>query len=273
VHLTVAGILYAVLGVIGWVALFWALHRALPGVGKKWLIISTTFIAGLFYTLEFFLPAEDKWLFRFFPNHQNPLTPLLVPVGNIAASIGAFSIGLGVLNLCMVHGKSIAQRRAGWHNSAAFVLAFLSMMVFGFVAFYNPVHGKAYPWPVRVYDVLFEGMLQPLQATVFSLLAFYIASAAYRAFRLRSVEATLMMVAAFIVMLGQVPVGMWLTQRIPVDSIWGHLRMEVLSQWLLDWISMAALRAIALGIAIGGLAMSLRIWLSLERGAFFKEEM
>ena len=49
-HLTVAGILYAVLGGIGWVALFWVLHRALPSVGKKWLIISVTFVAGLFYT-------------------------------------------------------------------------------------------------------------------------------------------------------------------------------------------------------------------------------
>jgi hypothetical protein len=36
---------------------------------------------------------------------------------------------------------------------------------------------------------------------------------------------------------------------------------------------MAGLRAVTFGIFVGALAMSLRIWLNLERGAFFEQEL
>ena len=124
----------------------------------------------------------------------------------------------------------------------------------------------------NLHFVLFYSMFKPLGAAMFALLAFYIASAAYRSFRVRTGEATLMMAAAFIVMLGQIPLGMWLTNWIPQQSELSRLRVEELSHWVLGWVSMAALRGVLLGIAVGALAMSLRVWLSLERGTFFSQE-
>jgi hypothetical protein len=108
---------------------------------------------------------------------------------------------------------------------------------------------------------------------MFSIIGFYIVSAAYRAFRIRSAEATLMLIAAFIVMLGQVPVGAWITHGLPKEGILGFFRLENLSYWILNGPNMAAQRGISFGIEIGALAMALRIWLGLERGSFFEQEM
>ncbi|MCX7804978.1 MAG: hypothetical protein N3A38_07275, partial [Planctomycetota bacterium] len=109
--------------------------------------------------------------------------------------------------------------------------------------------------------ILFDGLFVSLGAAMFSLLAFYIASAAYRAFRVKSAEAALMMLAAMIVMLGQIPFGSY---------IWGEFPSVRL--WVMQVFSTPAFRGIALGAAVASLAMAMRMWLSLETGAFYREE-
>ena len=93
---------------------------------------------------------------------------------------------------------------------------------------------------------------------MFSTIGFYIVSAAYRAFRIRSGEATLMLAAAFVVMVGQVPVGAYLTSGLPADGFLSIFRLENLSYWILKEPNMAAWRGISFGIEVGALAMALR---------------
>ncbi|MEO0225780.1 MAG: hypothetical protein ABIL05_02385, partial [candidate division WOR-3 bacterium] len=97
-------------------------------------------------------------------------------------------------------------------------------------------------------------IIVPLQATMFALLAFFIASAAYRAFRAKTLEATLLLIAAAIVMLGRIPIGKMIMKEIPV-----------VSDWILNVPQLAAKRGIQIGVYLGGIAMSLRIILGIER--------
>ncbi len=111
-------------------------------------------------------------------------------------------------------------------------------------------------------SLLSNSFLFPLGAAMFSLLAFYIATAAYRSFRIRSAEAFIMMLAAVIVTLGQIPHGpLYVSEDLPL------LRL-----WLLKNLSTPAFRAIYFGAALAGLAMAVRMWLSLEQSPLATED-
>ena len=113
----------------------------------------------------------------------------------------------------------------------------------------------------HVYRLLFEGLFVSLGSAMFSLLGFYIAAAAYRAFRIRSAESSLMMIAAVLVMLGQIPFGVWIWSGLP------DVRL-----WLLEIPNSAAFRAITFGAGVAGLVMAFRMWLSIESDSFDGEE-
>lgn len=109
----------------------------------------------------------------------------------------------------------------------------------------------------QLYSLLYEGVFTQLGAAMFALLGVYIASAAFRAFRIRTVESALMMTAALVVMLGQISLGRMVSDQLPE-----------LRQWLLEVPNSAAFRAIRLGAAVAGLMLAIRMWLSIESRSF-----
>lgn len=165
---------------------------------------------------------------------------------------------LGVASLLQTHWRKVARRTAGYGYSVVLFASFAAMVYFGLrYGVDAPKAGEAMSpgfW-------LFEYVKKPLESTIYSLLAFFIASAAYRAFRARSFDATLMLVAAIVLMLGRIPLGAIVPHPLP-----GHdpLLFEA-SQWLMDVPTTAAKRAILLGIALSVIATSLRIILGVER--------
>jgi hypothetical protein len=115
------------------------------------------------------------------------------------------------------------------------------------------------------YRWVFYSFFTPLSATMFALLAFFVASASYRAFKIRNAEATVLLVSGILIMLGRVPLGAWLTKwtlSIPWLS-WLHL--PNIQEWLYQYPNAAGARAIMIGIGLGIVGTSLRVILGIEK--------
>ena len=115
-------------------------------------------------------------------------------------------------------------------------------------------------------DFGYASIMVPMGAAVFSMITFYLISAAYRSFRIRSLEAALLMIAAVIVMMGQMPIGEWATMYLP-ESL-SFLKLPWLSQKILTVINAAAYRGVWIGMLVGMFAISLRIWLGIDNSVY-----
>lgn len=121
-------------------------------------------------------------------------------------------------------------------------------------------------WINSVQQVLFQGVFKAAQATMFSLLAFFVASASFRAFRVKSKEAGLLMGAAFIVMLGNVPIGNLVSRLLSYIPLIGpYLDIAMIKEWILAYPSSAAQSAILVGAMLGYISASMKIIFGVER--------
>jgi hypothetical protein len=150
-----------------------------------------------------------------------------------------------MVNVLTVHLGKLYGREKGWGYSMVLLGALFFTLAVGFLT-----GGPTSAW---VQD-LFETVLFPLEATLFSLLAFFVVTAAYRAFRVKSFETGLFVVFGILVLLGQVPVGAMLWDQLPV-----------IRDWVLDVPALAGARGILLGVALGTVATGLRVLLGLDR--------
>lgn len=157
----------------------------------------------------------------------------------------AFALVLAIGNLIRHHGQKIRKKKQDWPYSAVTLFGMTTMAIIGLI------------WgvdPESLYQRIYLNIMAPLGGTMFALLAYYMASAAYRAFRARSLEATLLLVSAFIVMIGFMPFGQYI-----------HTRFPAFAEWIMQVPNMASQRGILLGVAFGSIATALKIILGIER--------
>lgn len=133
----------------------------------------------------------------------------------------------------------------------------------------------AYPREIARYGptwfkIIYDAFFVPLSATMFSLLAFFVASASYRAFRAKTREATVLLIAAFIILVGRTPLGYYATFWLPEPL--QFLQISNLSAWILSTPNLAAQRAIMIGISLGIIATSLKLILGIERSYLGQEK-
>jgi hypothetical protein len=198
---------------------------------KRTIPLIIVFGCGVFMLISFFIPLG--WV-------QN--TSQLLQTWYIG--VIAFFVFIGVINIVRVNINKIQRKLLDWQYS-------IILLVFLFVMIGAGILGGP---EGAVFNYLFHNVQIPLSATMFSLLAFFVASAAFRAFRARNPEATLLLIAAVLVMIGRVPVGYWIWHGFP-DLV----------EWLMQVPNTAAKRGIILGIDLGLISMALRVLLGIER--------
>ena len=206
-------------------------------------------------------------------------SPPLLPARQIAEEwftiVATIAMLLGGANLCLHHLKKISDREAGWGFSAVTLLAFVITIAVGVLkigvvpeseqqlkfAWSGPYQqeGSGLWW-------IYQYLLSPIVSTMFALLAFYVASAAFRAFRAKNVEAILLLITALIVLVGQTRdreiTSLFLP---PVEGTPPYVPIADLTEFIRKTFVTAGQRAIMIGIALGVVATSLRILLGLDR--------
>lgn len=156
--------------------------------------------------------------------------------------VAAFSLGLGAVNLVQLHLNNVSSGK----NVVYSVATIASFFVMALLGIASSQKGDAYTF-------LFKNMLQPLGDTVFALLAFYVATATYRAFRVRNIATGVLLASALIMLLGNTPMIGLVSEKIPV-----------LANWVLTTPTVAARRGITVCAAVGALAAAIRAFTGLE---------
>jgi hypothetical protein len=213
---------------------------------RKTLPVIVAFLSGFFMILAFFFNTQRIYL----GDIEGELLAWVTIVGG-------FTLFLGVVSITRVNWSAVTLRKPGWFFNllvviSVFVLAVPAM----FPSSWSPLFGRA---PGSIYDWGFTYLSQPMMATMFAMLAFYIASAAYRAFRARNTEATLLLITATLVMLWRIPMGDSFL-RLFSDNLPGWINTYVMSGF-----NLSVQRGIIIGAALGAASMSLRILLGIER--------
>ena len=288
-------------------------------IAKRTIPLIIAALVGVLMIATCFVPYTEKW--------GADAMDMFIVLASAAMVLGAGNLVL--LNLSKISGK-----REGWGFAVITLLAFFVTLVIG-LAKIGALPTPASPGNAWSGSVVQEGTpfwwifkfgITPLTATMFAMLAFYIASAAFRAFRAKNLEATLLLGTAFVVLLGQIYFGVWVTSFLPdlesyvtsfpeatrnvvlaiglqveagvplseivingvkyasmsadqqaiaaqtseyIGGWWyqllNGLRLENLTQVILDVPQKAGNRAIMIGIALGIVSTSLKVILGVDR--------
>jgi hypothetical protein len=199
---------------------------------KTRLPIFICFIFGIFTLIQYFSPHPT-------------LAAMYSEILDWMQIIFVFTLLVGVITMLKIHLGKISKQQKDWPYS---ILTIAGIVIVAFLGFtFGTDWGSPFLW-------VFMNIQVPMQSTMFALLAFYVASAAYRGFRFRNKEAAVLLITALIIMLGRVPLGREISDLIPNAA-----------DWIINNPSVAAKRGILIGIGLGSITTALRVILGIER--------
>jgi hypothetical protein len=148
--------------------------------------------------------------------------------------LAAFALLLGVANVAFVHLRRVYTGGRDWLASSALLLALVAVLLAGLL---DP-RGTTSP----TVEWFFDALIAPGQATLFALLAFFTAAAAFRYLRIGRRGGAWMLVGALVIFAAQMP-GLTLSPTLASA---------------VDWLLSAPVAAIFRGALLGsGLALLL----------------
>jgi len=163
------------------------------------------------------------------------------------------------LQLAMLKRVSPGMRQLGGIGLLVFLVLAVVIGIYDNtwrIQFYFPEGEQAIGLQSTMFRAFFDHVITPCLSTMFALLAFFISSAAYRAFRARNLLASLLLASALIVML----------RFFPYFGDFIGTRVNDTSNWLMNVPNLAAQRAMAIGIGLGIVATAMKVILGIERG-------
>jgi len=169
------------------------------------------------------------------------LAELNTEMSNWVLIMSTFALGTGLIALCTYHGKIIMQKRKGYFVSIIFFIAMLMLFISYYLA-------------SSFADYLYNEIYTPLSIAIICFTAFYNYTAIYRAFRIRNLDAAFFAFAAVFLMMMYAPIfEVVIPQTITVAN------------WILDVPNMGASRGVIIGVALGSIAIAIRVLLGYER--------
>jgi hypothetical protein len=217
-------------------------------------------VAGLIPILSLYIP-------RNFLSGETGMSPRM---DQWLIILAGFALLLGIVNVLQNNMKKIARRESGWPFSVVLLTGLFTMSAFSFYAtFSHQGIGSLPNGAPTPFKWMSDWFFQPLQSTIFALLAFFMASAAFRAFRARNTEATILLVAAGLVMMGRVPMLELFALPFPPlqpAAASASQFLGKLTEWIMDTPNGAAQSGIIIGAALGAASMAIRVILGIERG-------
>ncbi len=202
---------------------------------RKEVPIAIGFTVGIIILLEYFLKG-------FLP----AVVPIAETVQNWGTIVSALAMALAAANLSVVHGKRIKTKQEDWWMS---LFVFAGMILMAIAGLSKNL--------ANFYTFLYDGLFQPLGTAMFSMMIFFIASAARRAFRARNIDAAFLLIAGILVMIGNAPIGNL------ISPFFGKS-----SEWLMKIPNVAGNRAIMIGAALGMVVTGFRVLVGIDRAYF-----
>jgi hypothetical protein len=158
--------------------------------------------------------------------------------------LSAFALLLGVANVAWVHVRQIAAGNAGWSQSLLLIVALTVVLATGLFS----TTGVRSP----LVELLFDAVIAPGQATLFALLAFFMAAAAYRYLRIGRPGGAWLLTGVLLVFAVQMPVA-----NAALPAAFANF-----VNWVVDVPAMSALRGALLGSAFALVIVAIRYLLT-----------